>query len=82
MRICDGELSTSAYIAMNLSYVRIARNLNISLATVYRPCKETGSVANHYKTERKELRSLDDYIELSIIGLVMSRPSVDVPGNT
>ena len=50
--------------------------ISISLSPLFKQFNETGSVANQYKTERKGFRSLDEYIELSIIGLVMSRPSV------
>ena len=62
-----------------MSFGRISRNLNIAPSTAHHMCKqfnESGSIASHYGSERKELRLLDEHMELCSVGLVMSKSSM------
>ena len=66
-------------IGMNLSFARIGRNLNIAPSTAHRICKQfngSGSVTSHYRSERRELRVLNEHKELYIVGLIMCKPSM------
>ena len=65
-------------IGMELSYRKIASNLNVALGTVYhinRRFIETGDVMPNKLSQRTELRSLSHSDELFIIGLICDSPS-------
>ena len=65
-------------IGMELSYRRIAANLNVALGTVYRINRhfvETGDVMPRKVPQRTNLRSLSHSDELFIIGLIIESPS-------
>ena len=64
-------------IGMELSYRSIAANLNVAVGTVhhiYRRFIETGDVLPK-KVQRTELRSLNHFDELFVIGLIIDSPS-------
>ena len=65
-------------IGMELSYRKIASNLNVALGTVYHINHrfiETGDVMPNKLSHRTELRSLSHSDELFIIGLICDSPS-------
>ena len=60
---------------MELPFRAIARNLSVSVGTVYYICKlfeQTGSV----DPDRTSTRVLSQYNELVVIGLLMENPSL------
>ena len=66
-------------IAMELSFRRIALNLNISCSTAQTTLKlfeQTGEVSPRGQPSRKETRCLSDADELHIVGLVLENPSM------
>ena len=66
-------------IAMNLSYYKIARNLNIAASTAHRInqlFEQTGSVDAVKRLKRPEMRALGVQTELHVIGFVIENPSV------
>lgn len=63
---------------MELSYRRIASNLNISVGTaynVYRLFYDSGDVTPQKQPERRAIRSLSHLDELLIVGLIIDSPS-------
>ena len=66
-------------IALNLTFERIARNLNVGVSTafrIYRRFERTGDIEPTICKTRRELRMLDDQSELYVIGVVMANPSL------
>ena len=65
-------------IAKNLTFERIARNLNISTATahrIYALFQSTGDVEKKRRQGRSSLGSLPDRAELYVVGLVLEKTS-------
>ena len=66
-------------IGMNLSYTKIAKNLNIARSTAQRTYKWfeiTGNVDPVLRKSRPYLRALDEHTELMVIGLILQSPSL------
>jgi transposase len=60
-------------IALNLSFERIGRNLNISASTaqrVYKLFENTGAVDPSKQPPRERCRSLDEHEELYIVSTI------------
>ena len=65
-------------IGMNLTYSKIASNLNVSTATaqrVYMQFERIGHV-DPSKANRRDTRTLDEHQELHVIGLMLQEPSL------
>ena len=65
-------------IRMNLTFHKIASNLNVSTSTaqrLYTKFKNTGHVDPKI-ADRRATRRLDDYQELHILGLILYEPSL------
>ena len=65
-------------IGMNLTYSKIASNLNVSTATaqrVYTEFEHTGHV-DPVLANRRDTRTLDEHQELYVIGLMLHEPSL------
>ena len=65
-------------IGMNLTYSKIASNLNVSTATaqrVYVKFEHTGHV-DHVSSDRRATRKFDEHQELYIIGVILQEPSL------
>ena len=66
-------------IGMNLTYEKIATNLNIAVSTAYSIFMRfqlTGEVHPVQNNKRREMRKLDVHEELYTIGMVLDRPSM------
>ena len=66
-------------IGMNLTYHRIASNLNVSTATcqrIYMKFVQTRTVDPVKLAERRDVRRLDEHQELQVIGMVLNEPSM------
>ena len=66
-------------IAMNLPFVKIARNLNIAVSTVhriYRLFEESGTVDPLSPRKRLDCRRLDLRSELHVVGVILENPSM------
>ena len=64
-------------LAKELSFREIARNLNISLGTahnIWERFVQTGEVDANKQPLREDLRKLDEYHELLIVGLILEKP--------
>ena len=65
-------------IGMNLTYKRIASNLNVSTATVQRvnaKFEQTGHV-DPKTLDRRATRKLDEHQELHVVGIILQDPSL------
>ena len=62
-------------IGMNLTFHKIASNLNVSTATAQRQFENTGRV-DHKVADRKATRRLNDHQELYVIGMILHEPSL------
>ena len=68
-------------LGKDLSFNKISKNLNIAASTACRiycefECKGHVLPSDALKQPRRELRKLDDYMELFIIGLVLESPGL------
>ena len=66
-------------IGMELSYRRIAQNLNVAVGTVYNTFKlfeRTGSVEAKEPRKRPELCKLDYHHQLYVVTLVLEQPNL------
>ena len=66
-------------LALALTYKQISRNISISVSTaqrVYRLFELTGNVSPKQISQRTNLRKLNSYMELFIIGLVLETPNL------
>ena len=62
---------------MNLTYNKIASNLNVSIATsqrIYTKFVQTGTIDPIKLVERRDIRRLDEHQELHVIGLILNEP--------
>ena len=69
-------------IGMTLTYIRIASNLNVSIATcqrIYTKFVQIGTIDPIKLAERRDVRRLDEHQELHVIGRVhLSRIAVRI----
>lgn len=66
-------------LSMGLTFTTIAKNLNIAVSTahrIYSLFEQTGSVEVERSTSRPQVRKLDDYMELFVIGIVLEHPTI------
>ena len=73
------ESCLATYCWMELSFRKIALNLNISCSTAqttFKLFKQTGEVSPCGQPSRKETRCLSDADEIYIVGLVLENPSM------
>ena len=66
-------------IGMELTFMKIAVNLNISCSTAqttFKRFEQTGDVSPRGQPSRKEMRCLSDADEIYILGLVLESPSM------
>ena len=74
--ISGGELYCSQRLSMDLSFVKIAKRLNIAVSTahkVYTYFEQSGNVDPQFSKSRPEMRKLDEYLELYIFYPVRMR---------
>lgn len=66
-------------IGMDLSFSKIAKNLNVAISTAHRVYYKFESSRNVHpaiRISRPELRVLDEHRELLVIGLILESPTL------